>query len=108
MKPHEKTLAAKPYVLTPSAGNHLKGIWRYTKKEWGSDQAFKYTNQIKQTLEELSLHPERGRPIDRIASGLRYRRSGRHYIFYFVTENQIQIVGILHEQMDHGRHLGSL
>jgi len=42
---------------------------------------------------------------ERIAAGLRFRRAGHHYIFYFPLENQIQIVGILHERMDHARHL---
>ncbi len=98
-------MATKPYQLTPSAGKHIKEIWRYSKKEWCWDQAVKYTNQIKSTLEDLSLRPEKGRLVERIAQGLRFQKSGRHYIFYFVFEDQIQIVGISHEQMDHRHHL---
>lgn len=65
-----------------------------------------YTNQLKASLEYLCQNPERGRLIERIAAGLRYFKSGRHYIFYFNSESHLQIVGILHVQMNHEKHLG--
>jgi toxin ParE1/3/4 len=33
------------------------------------------------------------------------RKSGRHVIFYRVQDNTIYIIRILHETMDHGRHI---
>ena len=98
-------MTARTFVLTPSAGRQLKEIWRYTRQVWSRDQAVSYTNRIKAILEHICLRPEIGRPVDRIASGLRFRKAGQHYIFYFTLATQIQIVGILHGRMDHARHL---
>jgi toxin ParE1/3/4 len=32
------------YRLSPAAERDLEGIWKYTRREWGLDQAERYTD----------------------------------------------------------------
>ena len=93
------------YKLTPLAKIHLKEIWLYTDKTWGEKQAEKDTGQIEDCLNELAGSPLSGRKRDEVESGLRSCRVAHHHIFYFVSENFIEVVGILHERMDPLRHI---
>jgi toxin ParE1/3/4 len=53
------------------------------------------------TCEEVAINPNIGKDYSNITSFLLGIKSGRHIIFYQkVEENQIEIVRILHEQMD--------
>lgn len=98
----------RSYVLTPLASQDLKDIWKYNKRNWGEAQAIRYTNLIRSTLEDLCIHPEKGRQLENLADGLKYQKSGKHLLFYFTNMAQIQVVRMLHEQMDHSRHLEKL
>ena len=46
-----------------------------------------------------------GRPCDAIRKGYRKRSVGRHVIFYRTVNGGVDVVRILHEQMDVDRHL---
>jgi len=54
---------------------------------------------------DLTLNPTLGRSCDAIREGHRKFRVGRHVIFYRVIEQRIDVVRVLHQQMDFESHL---
>ena len=44
---------------------------------------------------------------DDIRLGLRMLTSGRHCVFFEVDASRILVVRVLHDRMDHRRHLGA-
>ncbi|MCB1094687.1 MAG: type II toxin-antitoxin system RelE/ParE family toxin [Verrucomicrobiae bacterium] len=72
---------------------------------WGEEQAERYVRMISDDFAELACDPERGRPCDNIREGYRRRRVEHHVIFYRVVDVGVDIVRVLHEQMDFPRHL---
>jgi toxin ParE1/3/4 len=87
-------------VLSPTSQADLQGILNYTGTTWNLDQLAVYEAKLDQAIKDLQLFPNRGRPRDDIAIGLRGLRIESHTIFYRVTERSIRIVRVLHEKMD--------
>ena len=56
-------------------------------------------------LEVLRNSPGAGKPRDEIDAGLRSLPVRRHVIFYREKKTIIEIVRILHDEMDPDRHL---
>ncbi len=92
------------YKLTYAAKEDLKGIWRYSVNAWGRNQAIKYRDEIKLAIKLIAKSPERGRPRDDVRPAYRAFKVGKHLIFYRKTNGWIEIVRILHEQMNFGSH----
>ncbi len=92
-------------ALRPKARADLDDIWDYTVEKWGYAQAEKYLRMLNQTFETLADNPELGRIYDEVHEGLRVYPSGRHLIFYFATDDGIDVVRVLHERMDIPSHL---
>ena len=79
----------------------LSKIWDYTISEWSEIQADKYYSSIKFSCNEIGLNPKIGKEYTGISTSLLGLKSGKHIIFYHqVSENEIEIIRILHEQMD--------
>jgi len=93
------------YKLTPAAKNDLQEIWRYTFERWGEQQAEKYVFQFEKTFHDLVKTPYLGRPRPDIQKDYRSLPEGKHIIFYRVTDNNIEIIGIPHASMDVGSYL---
>jgi toxin ParE1/3/4 len=53
----------------------------------------------------LANHPTLGKPQDEFFPGLRKHHIGKHYIFYFATDDEIEVIRILHQAMDISRQL---
>ncbi len=96
---------ASIYLFSPKAKVDLEGIWLYTYETWSLAQADRYYNQIINACESLADDPEQGQNANNIRS--RYRRFmiGKHFIFYRKTSDGIEIIRILHQQMDIPQHL---
>lgn len=93
------------YRLSPAAERDLADIWRYTKSQWGKEQANRYTLTLKAMCASLSEAPQQAPSCAHIRPGYR-RRSVEHHIIYFrPTRYGIAIVRILHQRMDGSRHL---
>jgi toxin ParE1/3/4 len=89
------------YRFTNKAVEDLTNIWNYTLNEWSENQADIYYRMLIETCEEAAANPNLGRDYSNITEFLLGIKSGRHIIFYQkVEENQIEIIRILHEQMD--------
>ncbi len=93
------------YALRPRARKDLDGIWDYTVVTWGRRQAKTYLRALNRAFKTLAKNPELGRRYDEVYGGLRVYPSGKHLIFYFATDQGIDIVRVLHERMDIPTHL---
>jgi toxin ParE1/3/4 len=93
------------YVLSPRAQGDLDEIWTYTVKHWGIGQAMIYLRQIGQHIEIVAAQPMLGRACPEVRVGYYKYPSGSHVLFYRLIDGGIDVVRILHERIDVGRHL---
>lgn len=91
----------KKLRFTNKAVEDLTQIWDYTLNKWSENQADIYYSLLIENCKEISSNPGTGNKYSRIREGLLGRKTGKHIIFFReVAENEIEIVRILHEQMD--------
>jgi toxin ParE1/3/4 len=93
------------YVLSPRARIDLDKIWDHTAERWGIDQAEFYIRQLWQYIEAAAAEPTIGRACPEVRAGYYKYRSGSHFLFYRLIDGGIDVVRVLHERMDFGRHL---
>lgn len=87
-------------VFHENAIEDLEEIWLYTFQTWSLEQADRYHNLIYKEIEFLSGKPESGKDLKHIRKGYRSSRIKSHFIFYKYSASEIEIVRILHENMD--------
>lgn len=84
----------------------MLSIGRYTRMQWGEMQQRRYLNQLDTAFHYLADKPDLGRACNDIREGYYKYGVGKHLIFYRRTsEDQIEIVRILHGCMDTEQHL---
>jgi len=93
------------YVLSPRAQLDLDEIWDYTARRWGIEQAEAYIRQLWQDIEAVAANPASGRACPEVKAGYYKFRSGSHILFFRLTKRGIDVVRILHGQMDFEKHL---
>lgn len=93
------------YRLTPAAERDLENIWLYTRQQWGTEQADRYTAILANAFAELAQAPKIAPSCDHIRSGYRRRSVELHMIYFRVTDYGIAVVRVLHDRMDAPRHL---
>lgn len=93
------------FILSPRARDDLDGIWNYTARIWDMDQAERYLRRIAEAVDLVAETPALGRNCDHIRDGYRKYPVGSHVLFYRLTDDGIDVVRILHSQMDFDRHL---
>ncbi len=87
--------------LTKRAEKDFKSIQRYTLQKYGAQQVIKYSEQIKDGLNNLCENPAlygHGRPD--IPEKCRAYRLGEHSIVYRVEKNTVFVLAILHGNMN--------
>lgn len=105
-------------TLTPRANEDLFEIVAWTEKHFGSAQAGAYREMILAALRELKEGPQLTgvRKRDEIRAGLlslhvaRRGRHGRHLVLFRIApsgEPVIEVLRILHDQMDLACHIGN-
>jgi len=96
----------KRYVLSRLASADLREISSYSAGQWGRPKANAYLQSIRQAIERVALTPGIGVSCEDVK--LRHRKFsvGSHTIFYRPTSDRIEVIRILHQSMDAGRHLG--
>ena len=88
-------------TLRQEAIDDLNEIWKYTFGKWSEKQADKYYATIRLACNEIGENPELGKEYTGIIRRLLGLKSGKHIIFYHqISDNEIEIVRILHERMD--------
>ena len=91
----------KSFTLTHKARADIKSIFIYTQKKWGREQRKIYAKQFDDTFHMLADNPNSGKECDYIKLGYRKFPQSSHIIFYrTLSNNEIEIVRILHKRMD--------
>jgi len=89
------------YRFTNKAVEDLTQIWNYTIIKWSENQADIYYHMLLDNCQELARKPGLGKDYSEITQNLLGIKAGRHIIFYRRIEgNKIEIIRILHGQMD--------
>ncbi|HTO35407.1 MAG TPA: type II toxin-antitoxin system RelE/ParE family toxin [Flavobacterium sp.] len=88
-------------ILRQEAIDDLNDIWFYTFEEWSEKQADKYYLALEFACTQIGKTPELGKEYEGISNNLLGLRTGKHIIFYqVISKDRIEVVRILHEQMD--------
>lgn len=88
-------------ILRQEAINDLNDIWIYTLERWSEKQADKYYATLEFFCRQIGKNPELGKGYEGVNSNLLGLRAGKHIIFYkIMSKDEIEIIRILHEQMD--------
>ena len=88
------------YSLRQQAQDDLESIWFYSFQEWGAEQADQYIRMLLARFTWLSDNPQLGKQRTEIKPGYYCFPEGRHLIFYRITQDGIDIIGIPHQSMD--------
>lgn len=87
--------------LTKKAVEDLADIWNYTYENWSERQADKYYQLLVESFKEIADNLRIGKNYSEIVERLRGFKVGRHIVFFRKMEgSKIEIIRILHEQMD--------
>ena len=86
--------------LSRQALKQLEDIAHDTQQRYGSDQRKTYLERIYQRIDQLKDTPALGQERPDIKPGYRSITAGNHVIFYRLGETMIEIIAILHGQMD--------
>lgn len=95
------------FTLTARAKSDLIAIARFTQDRWGLVQRNIYIKQFDEAFHLLAESPTIGKNCDYIKDGYHKFPQGSHIIFYkFSPARPLQIIRILHKQMDVNSKLG--
>lgn len=87
-------------VFHETAIEDLEEIWLYTFQNWSLEQADRYHALIYKEIEFLATKPETGKDYTHIRKGYRSAKVKSHYIFYKYSISEIEVIRILHQNMD--------
>lgn len=93
------------YKLSNLAAEDFGSIYEYTYRQFGCEQADKYTHELDHFLSLLAKNPQAGRDISDIINGVRRHDYRLHAIFYRQSGCGIFIIRILHQKMNSFLHL---
>ena len=88
------------YSLRQQAEADLESIWLYSYQEWGVEQADQYLRSLLSRFSWLSENPRLGKQRADVKPGYYCFPEGMHLIFYKMTKNGIDIIGVPHQNMD--------
>lgn len=95
------------YIISKEASKDLEKIWLYTFENWSLEQADRYFNLIIDEIENITKDPLSGKDYSEIRKGYFRSRVKSHFVFYRINlkKKAIEIIRILHQQMDIESHL---
>lgn len=93
-------LNKKMVRVTPRARDDLKNIGRYTQHAWGKNQRNYYLKCIESRFHWLVEAPQLGKHRADICEGYYSYPEGQHMVFYIIGSDCIDIIGVLHKEMD--------
>jgi len=86
----------------PRAAADFDEIADYTIEAWGPEQMGDYLRSLNRRFECLAQNPFAGRERNDVHPGFRSFPEGSHVIFYIVSVEYVDIIGIPHKSMDIG------
>lgn len=94
------------YNLSVEASKDITGIYIFSIRNFGFNQAKKYIKDLELFFVELSERKELARDASMFVHNLKYYNFKSHVIFYLKEEkNKIFIVRVLGKHMDFIQHL---
>ena len=95
------------YKIGKLAESDLENIWLYTFEEWSLEQADYYYDLIMDEIEYIAENPKTGKDFNVVRKGYFRSRVKSHFIFYKINlkEEKVEIIRILHQQMDIDLHI---
>ncbi len=93
------------FKLTKAALADLSSIGRYTQEKYGVGRRKKYVGELNKRFVQLSKSSHLGRERPEIDVGVRSVVEGKHIIFYRVKDTNIEILRVLHGNMDLKRQI---
>lgn len=89
------------YILTTEAEADMRGIIRYTRKQWGAAQVRRYIGKLEQGIANLAAGQSSFKDMSELFPALRMARCEHHYVFCLPREEApALVVAIFHERMD--------
>lgn len=90
------------FKISKQAEIDLENIWLYTFREWSLQQADYYLDSILDEIEVIADNPKSGKDYRSVRDGYFRSRIKSHFIFYKINlkEEKVEIIRILHQQMD--------
>ena len=88
------------YRVTPRARDDLLNIGRYTEQNWGKAQRNRYLKNLEKRFDWLSDNPGIGKHRSEIYDGYYSYPQGEHVVFYLISSDGIDIIGVPHKNMD--------
>lgn len=92
-------------VFSPRAQLDLDEIWEYSADRWNIEQADSYVRGLVHACIELASGTRDGRDAGDIRPGYFKFTVISHVIFYKESNGIMDVVRILHQQLDVTRHL---
>ena len=93
-------------TIAPRARDDIKDIGRYTQTTWGAPQRDIYLRAFTTVFEQMRDGTITGRARDEIRENLLCNPCNKHMVFFRRNSSgDVQILRVLHERMDFGRHL---
>ena len=89
----------KQVYITELAESDLAKIWEFIARD-NIEAADSHLNRLKQECMKCAINPESGRLRPELAEGIRARRFGKFLIFYFATNQGIEVARVLHGARD--------
>lgn len=87
--------------LRPLAEQDLNNIWLYSFQNWGGEaQADQYFDQLSNAIELLGSAPLMCHIRQEFIPPVRIHHHASHLIIYVATEDNVDIIRVLHESMD--------
>ncbi len=90
--------------LTPKAKDALQQIGLYTHQNFGERQMEIYLTKIDDGFKLICSEPTMGVARDEIKKGYRSFVVGKHSIFYRISGNKVEVIGITSAKMDVKSH----
>lgn len=92
--------------ISKAAEADIEGIFNYTWKNFGLDQAVSYTSDFDNVFQNIVNNPKIGKERPEIRAELRSLSKDSHVIFYRISNDHIRIIRILHASQDLTKLLG--
>lgn len=88
--------------ISKEALNDLEKIWLYTFETWSFEQADRYINLLMDEIDYISSNPKSGKDYSHVRKGYYRTKVRSHFIFYkiYFKKDELEIIRILHQQMD--------
>jgi len=93
------------YILSNKAEEDLRGIFRYSKLNFGEGQAVAYLTGLEECLNDIAENTAMAQKIDDLRPNYKRYLYQEHAVYFVEKKSFIYVVRVLHQQMKASLHL---